>query len=222
MRRPARLPAILFFVALPVAGCGPGRPAVTYQPGDQNVPAGQTREWLFDADAAGGLPRDTESFGGEWQVVAEADAPSPPNALLQSGTAAYPALVLGEEVYGDLAATVRFKPVSGRDDQAAGLIFRLQDRDNYYILRANALENNVNLYVFAGGRRGLLKEGSVSVPAGRWQELKVEVTGDRIRGFLDGTAVVEATDGRFRAGRVGLWTKADSVTCFDNFRATAR
>jgi len=172
--------------------------------------------WTFDTDAIGGVPDGAEVFSGQWAVRAETDAPSPPNALRQSGTAQFPAVALGDEVYTDLAMSARFKPISGRDDQAAGLIFRIQDKDNYYILRANALENNVNLYKYAAGRRNALKESSVRVANGVWQELRVEVRGDRLRGFLNGELVVEATDATYAAGRVGLWTKADSVTCFDD------
>jgi hypothetical protein len=118
--------------------------------------------------------------------------------------------------------SIRFKPISGREDQAAGIIFRVQDKDNYYILRANALEDNVNFYIYASGRRSNLHGASTKVASGRWQELRVEVTGNRFRGFLDGRPVASATDDAYGAGRVGLWTKADSVTSFDEVRVTAR
>lgn len=172
--------------------------------------------WSFDADAIGGLPDGAEVFSGEWAVRAEPDAPSPPNVVCQSGTAQFPALALGDAVYTDLAMAARFKPISGREDQAAGLIFRIQDKDNYYILRANALENNVNFYKYSAGRRSGLKESSVRVARGVWQELRVEASGQQLRGFLNGELVVETTDATYAAGRVGLWTKADSVTCFDD------
>lgn len=177
--------------------------------------------WSFDMDAIGGVPAGAEVFSGEWAVRAEADAPSPPNVLCQSGTAQFPALALGDAVYTDLAMSARFKPISGREDQAAGLIFRIQDRDNYYILRANALENNVNFYKYAGGRRSALKESSVRVATGVWQELRVDARGGRLRGYLNGELVVEATDATYAAGKVGLWTKADSVTCFDDVSVQA-
>src|SRR5262249_4879026 len=136
--------------------------------------------------------------------------------------ATFPALCLGDKVYADLAMSVRFKPVSGKKDQAAGILFRVQDRHNYYILRANALEDNVNLYVFAGGKRSQIKGASAKVPAGRRAEWRVEAEGDRLKGYLDGRLLIEATDPTFSAGKVGLWTKADSVTCFDDVRVTAR
>jgi hypothetical protein len=118
-----------------------------------------------------------------------------------------------------VTVTARFKPVSGNSDRAAGIIFRIQDKDNYYILRANALEDNVNIYKYVGGWRRVVQEGSAKVPSGTWQELRVEVKGNHIRGFLNGKLVVEATDDTFKAGKIGLWTKADSVTCFDNIQS---
>ena len=178
--------------------------------------------WTFDTAKAGSLPPGAEVFDGDWTVRGEVDAPTPPNVLCQTGTASFPALCLGDRIYTDLEATVRFKPISGRTDQAAGILFRIQDRDNYYILRANALEDNVNFYIYASGRRSSLAGRSVQVPSGQWQELRVEVTGNHFRGFLNGQPVVEASDDAYRAGRVGLWTKADSVTCFDDVRVTAR
>jgi hypothetical protein len=190
-----------------------GTPAVIYEsPRPNAAPA----SWNFDADATGSIPAGAELFGGTWVVRAEADAPSKPNALCQIGDSEFPAIALGTGVYGDLTVTMRFKPISGKVDQAAGIISRVQNKDNYYIIRANVLETNVNLYKYAGGRRSGIKEGSVKVAQGLWQELKLEVSGDRLRGFLNGQLVVEATDATYKAGRVGLWTKADSVTCFDD------
>ena len=217
----ARLTWIVAVVGL-LAGCG-GKPQVHYQAADRTAVAGHTEEWTFDKDAAGKSPAGSEVFGGTWEVRAEADAPSKPNALCQTATPEdFPAIRLGNTVYADLTATVRFKPVSGKDDQAAGIIFRVQDKDNYYILRANALEDNVILFRYGSGRRTTLKEGSVKVPSGEWQELKLEVEGNRFRGLLNDHLVVEATDDAYAAGGVGLWTKADSVTLFDDLHVTAK
>jgi hypothetical protein len=92
----------------------------------------------------------------------------------------------------------------------------VQDAGNYYILRANALEGNVNFYKYASGRRSLIAEGQAVVASGEWQDLRVEVVGSQFRGFLNGNLVVEVADDAYAAGRPGLWTKADSVTCFDD------
>ncbi len=176
----------------------------------------QTTQWTFDKEQTGKIPVGATVFAGNWAVRAESDAPSSPNALCQTGNADYPALSLSDKVYSDLTVTTRFKPISGNSDRAAGIIFRIQDKDNYYILRANALEDNVNIYKYVGGWRRAIQESSAKVPSGTWQELRVEVKGNHIRGFLNGKLVVQATDDTFKAGKIGLWTKADSVTCFDN------
>jgi hypothetical protein len=202
---------------------GAGVPRVRYQ-SEEVTTSPEGLVWAFDDLEEAGLPPGAEvlsntQFGG-WGVRAEPGTPSEPNALCQTGMGEFPAIALGEPVLGDLVMSSRFKPTSGRVDQAAGLIFRVQDGGNYYILRANALEGNVNLYKYAGGRRSLLKEGPAEVRSGEWQELKVEVAGNHFRGLLNGLPVVEATDDDYPVGRVGLWTKADSVTCFDDVTVT--
>jgi hypothetical protein len=209
-------------VALLVMRWSRGEPVVKFQPDDRNVSPGQVNEWTFDTDPASGPPAGAEVFGGEWVVRPDRNAPSPPNVLCQMATAPFPSLCLGDSVYTDFEMSVQFKPVSGKDDQAAGIIFRVQDRDNYYIFRANALENNVMFFLYASGKRSILKRSPVRVPTGQWQELKLEVAGNRFRGFLDGKLVAEVTDDSYKAGKVGLWTKADSVTCFDSVRVIAR
>jgi hypothetical protein len=199
-----------------------GRPVVKFQTSDRNVSAGETTEWTFDTDPVGRLPPGLELFSGEWAVRAEPDAPTPPNVLCQSGAATFPALALNDKIYADVVVSVRFKPMSGRQDQAAGIIFRVQDQDNYYILRANALEDNVNFYIYASGKRSQIKGSSVRVRSGQWQGLRVDVEDNHFLGFLNDELVIEASNNSYRAGRVGLWTKADSVTCFDNIRVTAK
>ena len=178
--------------------------------------------WTFDGDPVGGLPSGSQSFSGQWAVRAEPDAPSQPNALCQTGTAEFPALALDTKPYTDLTLSTRFKPISGKEDQAAGLIFRVQDKGNYYILRANALEDNVNFYIYRGGRRSSLKGSDSRVAPGSWQELRVEVQGNQFRGFLNGQQVADSSDDSYKTGGIGLWTKADSVTCFDDVEVTAR
>lgn len=216
MLRRSRAFVVWLALVIVVSGCE-GKAAITYQ---SPPPSAASGSWTFDADTAGGVPAGAEVFSGSWVVRAEPDAPSKPNALCQVGNAEFPAIALGPTVHGDVTVTLRFKPISGNTDQAAGIIVRVQDRNNYYILRANALEANVNLYKYAGGQRSGIKDGSGRVAAGQWQELRFEVTGERLRGFLNGQLVVEATDTTYKAGRVGLWTKADSVTCFDDVAVT--
>jgi hypothetical protein len=204
------LAQLVALIAL-LVGCE-GTPSITYQTAVPNAAASSRN---FDTESAG-APARSEVFSGTWIVRAEADAPSRPNALCQTANAEFPAIILDSTVYGDVTVTVRFKPLSGNVDQAAGLIARVQDKGNYYILRANVLETNVNLYKYAGGRRSGMKDGGATVAHARWQELRFEVVGDVLRGFLDGKLVVETRDATYKAGRIGLWTKADSVTCFDD------
>ncbi len=204
-----------------ISGCVTKQPAIKYQLNESAAP-GQMIKWTFDTDPVGGLPKGANVFSGDWIIRTDSDAPTPPNALCQIGVSEFPALSLSDTVYVDAAVSSFFKPISGHTDQAAGIIFRIQDKDNYYILRVNALEDNINLYKYVAGRRSLIKGVSVNVESGKWQELRVENTGNRIQGFLNGQMVVEATDDTFSAGRVGIWTKADSVTCFDNIQITAR
>lgn len=213
-----RVVAFSILCAFLMAGCGTARAAVRYRAQDGAVP-NQAILITFDADAEGGLPAGAAVFNGAWSVRPEADTPSQPNALCQTGTSQFPALSLGDAVFSDVVLSTRFKPISGREDQAAGLIFRVQDKDNYYIVRANALEGNVNLYKYAGGRRSTIKEGKAEVLSGQWQQLRAEAVGNQLRGFLNGQLVVEAADDTYQAGTIGLWTKADSLTCFDDVEA---
>lgn len=107
--------------------------------------------------------------------------------------------------------------VSGRVDQAAGLVFRYQDENDYYVTRANALENNVRLYKVVNGRRQQFAGWNGPVTANAWHDYRVEVKGDHFEVYWDGQKVIDAKDGTFSvAGKVGLWTKADSVAHFDN------
>lgn len=202
--------ATLFF-----SGCIGSKPN---QHSNQSAAPGQVIRWNFDGPV-GGLPQGVNIFSGNWTVRAEVDAPTSSNALCQIGTAEFPALSLSDTVYSDVVVSTSFKPISGSTDQAAGIIFRIQDKDNYYILRANALEDNVNIYKYVGGQRSTIKEGSTKVASVQWQELRVEVIDNRIRGFLNGQLVVETIDNTYKAGKIGLWTKADSVTCFDSVTA---
>jgi len=207
--------------ATPPAAFSPTPNVVTAAPAPTTTSQNPTLAFNFERDAVDGLPSGAIVFSGTWAVRAENDAPSPPNALCQMGTATYPALSLTNAQYGDVTIITRFKAISGQADQAAGIIFRIQDKDNYYIVRANALENNVIIFKYVGGQRTQIKEGAAKVGSGKWQELRVEVIGNRIRGLLDGNSVVETTDNTFKNGGVGLWTKADSVTCFDDVRVFA-
>jgi hypothetical protein len=177
----------------------------------------------FDADHTGSPPAGWAcgSTGGgtpRWTVEADAGAPSAPNVLKQSGSGPFPWCVKQGTAVADGAVEVKFKPLSGREDQAGGLVWRWKDGDNYYVARANALENNVSLYYTEGGRRRTIKYVDAPVPSNTWHTLRAEFKGTRIRVLLDGKAYIELDDSHISGpGAIGVWTKADSVTAFDDF-----
>ena len=182
----------------------------------------------FDKDAPGAAPSGWRSGvtgrgNPQWRVEADASAPSKPNVLKQSGSGTFPWCVKQDVSVADGHVEVKFKPISGREDQAGGVVWRWKDGDNYYVARANALENNVSLYYTAGGRRNTLKYVNAPVPGNTWHTLRVEFAGKRIRVILDGKPYIEMDDDHFpEAGAVGVWTKADSVTLFDDFSYAAK
>lgn len=133
----------------------------------------------------------------------------------------FPLAIFEQPVATDLDVAARFKPVAGEVDRAGGIALRLADKDNYYVVRANALENNVRLYRVVRGQRIQFAGADARVPSGVWQDLRVTARGTRFEVFLDGKSLYGATDATFaNAGRVALWTKADSVTRFDDLRIT--
>jgi hypothetical protein len=195
--------------------------------------AGKQFVYNFDNDAAGQMPAKfhTAKTGGgtaeKWSVIADPTAPSKPNVVAQTSTDQtdyrFPLMISDEGSFQDLDLNVRFKAVSGSVDRAGGLVFRLRDPNNYYIVRANALENNYRLYHVVNGRRSQFAGANFKVTSGEWHELRVEVTGNKITCYYDGDKKIEATDSTFKdAGKVGLWTKADSVTYFDDLKVTAK
>ena len=160
----------------------------------------------------------TGSGDARWTIEADATAPSKPNVLKQSGTATYPICVKDEPSLKDGFVEVKFKPVSGREDQAGGVIWRARDAKNYYVARANALEDNVTIYHTINGRRTEKKRTSMKVAANVWHTLRVDFAGSHFTVTYDGRKAIEWDDETFKdAGKVGVWTKADSVTLFDDF-----
>ena len=177
----------------------------------------------FDADKPGAPPAAwicgvTGSGQPRWTVEQDASAPSKPNVLRQSGQGTFPWCVKDKLAIADGFVEVKFKPIAGREDQAGGVLWRWKDGDNYYVARANALENNVALYYTEGGRRRTLKYVDALVPLGRWHVLRTEFSGKRISVTLNGKTYIDMEDGHIAgAGAAGVWTKADSVTAFDDF-----
>ncbi len=213
---------------------GPATPAAVAaeKPAPQQT-SGKQFVYNFDSDAPGQLPakfHGARTGGGtqeKWAVTTDPTAPSKPNVVAQTSTDQtdyrFPLLISDEGTFQDLDLSVKFKAVSGSVDRAGGLVFRLKDPNNYYIVRANALENNYRLYHVVNGRRSQFAGANLKVTSGEWHELRVEAVGNKIACYYDGSKKIEATDDTFKvAGKIGLWTKADSVTHFDDLKVTAK
>ena len=154
----------------------------------------------------------------KWSVEADKSSLGGGTIIRQSGVAAFPWCVKDNTKLADGWVEVKFKPLAGREDQAGGLVWRWRDGDNYYVARANALEDNVSLYYTERGSRKTLKYVDAPVAPGQWHTLRVEFAGARIGVWLDGKRYIDVTDTHITApGAVGVWTKADSVTSFSDF-----
>lgn len=177
----------------------------------------------FDRDTVAAAPPGwtagvTGRGGHRWTVEADGTAPSAPNVLKQSGTGDFPWCVLTGASIENGYVEAKLKPMAGKEDQAGGVVWRWKDGDNYYVARANALENNVSLYYTEGGRRKTLKYVDAPVPRQQWHTLRVEFSGATIRVLLNAKQYIALEDRHIGgAGAVGVWTKADSVTLFDDF-----
>jgi hypothetical protein len=185
----------------------------------------------FESDPVGAPPKAwTLTMTGKgtprWTVEHDDTAPSKGRVLKQSGAAAYPLALKDGTSLKDGFVEVKFKPISGSEDRAGGLVWRARDAKNYYVVRANALEDNVVLYKTVKGVRSSVdivgRKGGygvrIAVPANQWHTLRVEFAGSRFKVIFNGQPLFEVEDATFAdAGMVGLWTKADSVTAFDAF-----
>ncbi|MCW2238645.1 hypothetical protein [Azospirillum canadense] len=195
-------------------------------------PVGQSIRFDFEGDKVGGLPPGfsvAQTGKGQpprWAVTEDSSSLAGPKVLTQSSADAtgnrFPLCIENALTTANVRLSVRFKPVSGRVDQGAGLVARFRDSGNYYVVRANALEGNVNLYKVVAGLRSEITGKPADLRTGDWRTLGLTVEGDRLQVSLDGQPLFEAQDPTFKAaGKVGLWTKADSVTEFDDFQAQA-
>jgi hypothetical protein len=177
----------------------------------------------FDSFQPGAPPpgwttTQTGSGHAKWSIEKDDTAPSKPNVLKQSGVATYPVCLKDDTNLKDGFVEVKFKPISGKEDQAGGLVWRARDANNYYIARANALEDNVTIYHTIKGRRTEKKRTKMRVASNQWHTLRVDFRGNRFTVTFDGKKAIEWDDDTFKeAGEVGVWTKADSVTSFDDF-----
>jgi hypothetical protein len=199
---------------------------------------GATRKVEFTDDVVGQAPKGfqfghTANVGtpGKWVIQAEGSNKYLAQLDADRTGSRFPVAVLTDIAAADFDLSVRFKPVSGRVDQAAGLVWRFRDQDNYYIVRANALEDNVVLYKVENGKRTDLPvkgEGrtygkKAEVPSNQWSTLRVVAAGPRFEVYYNGSKLYEVEDTTFtQAGKVGVWTKADSVTYFDDLTVVTK
>ncbi len=183
---------------------------------------GKTWRWNFDREREGVTPPEFEVVLGDWVVRRDPTAPSAPNVLAQVATfpegIRFPRCLVKNVRLEDLRMSAKFKPISGECDQAGGLVFRFQDPQNYYVLRANALDDFA-LFKCVNDQRWPLKR--YYVRSDEWQTIMVECRGPFISGHWNDRLLIEVRDDSFSAGRVGLWTISDSVSYFDDLAITA-
>ena len=158
-----------------------------------------------------------ETIVGNWSVQAsDARQVAKQSAIDQK----YPVALLRQPTFADVDVTVAFRPLSGEKDASGGIVFRAQDGSNYYVVRANSLEDNYRLYATVAGTRHQIAHTRINAPAiDKWHTLRVVAVGEHIQAYLNGELLIDHYDDRFTTGRIGLWTKADAVTEFADFNA---
>ena len=171
-----------------------------------------TEKFDFDSKAIQGWT----TVDGQWVVEDMPGAPVGKKVLVQKATKnAFNVIVAPSGPYTDVDVSVKFDPLSGKEDASGGIVFRFND-GKYYVVRANGLENNFRLYYYDRGRRQLASASVKAPPLGQWHLMRVVAVGDHIQAWLNGTPYLDYRDSRFKSGRVGLWTKADSITAFND------
>ena len=180
----------------------------------------------FRADTVGSAPTGWTSYAtgggppGKWLVRTMDDAPGAKQVVVQTDSdptdSRFPVLISDQGEYGDPDVEIRGKAISGKGDQGIGLVFRFRDPKSYYIVRANALEDNFRLYRMVDGKRLQLAGANVKVSASQWHTIRVMAKADHIICWFDGKQLIDAHDKTYTTGKIGLWTKADSVVAFND------
>src|SRR6266496_5863221 len=194
--------------------------------------ASQTMSFNFDGDPVDKPPAGFTSYAtgggppGKWVVKEMADARSGKHVVVQTDADAtdtrFPVLIADKGEYSDLDVGVKGKALSGKIDQGIGLVFRFRDPKSYYVVRANALENNFRLYRMVNGRRLQFAGANVRVPSGTWHTLRAVAKGDHIVCYFDGKPLIDSHEKTYTTGKIGLWTKADSVIAFDDLTVSSQ
>jgi hypothetical protein len=202
-----------------------GLGAATAQDGKSSFAPGAVG-FNFEEDVIGQPPKGFTSNAtgsgpaGKWLVQEMAGAPSGRQVVVQTDADdtdnRFPVLIADKEDYADVDVSVKGKAISGKVDQGIGLVFRFRDPQGYYVVRANALENNVRLYKMVDGRRRQIAGADAQVTSGQWHTLRIVARGDHIVCYFGGQKLMDIQDATYNKGKVGLWTKADSVIAFDD------
>jgi len=181
--------------------------------------------WNFDGDKTGNIPTGFSNERGEWKIVTDPTAPSKPNALAQlaknSGSTFNLTLAKGAN-YKDLDVSVKMKAIAGQEDQGGGLVWRAKDANNYYMVRHNPWEDNYRLYKVEQGKRSEIQSADIKSNGG-WHTLRVTMKGDHIQCFYNGQKYLDLQDSTFQeTGKIGLWTKADAQSHFDDLKVSGK
>lgn len=183
----------------------------------------ERKSWRFDKETAGSLPAGFTGEVGEWKIVADETAPSKGQVLAQVAKSSGPTFnvtLIADSSYRDLDFSAQMKAIAGQVDQGGGLVWRAKDKKNYYIVRYNPLEDNFRVYKVVDGKRTQLESAEIDSPAG-WHEISVTMYGDHIECYFDGKKYLDVKDSTFNdAGKIGLWTKADAQTHFDDLNVS--
>jgi hypothetical protein len=181
-----------------------------------------SKSWNFDLDAAGAIAKGFTNEFGTWQVTVDPTAPSKPNVLAQLAKSAGPdfnVTLFQETNFKDVDLSVQMKAIAGKNDQGGGLVWRAKDGKNYYIARYNPLEDNFRVYKVVNGRRTEFQSAAIKHTDG-WHSLRVTMTADHIECHYDGKKYLDVKDSTFMdGGKIGLWTKSDAQTNFDDLTA---
>lgn len=218
---------LLAFLLLAATSCGESkqnqRENKTAVPDQVEIQTDTNLVFTFNKDKAGKMPAGWSNYFtgkgnlGKWEIRQDDD-----NQVLAQVSQEYfgyhfDVIVWDESNYQDLEITVKFKGVKGEEDQGGGPVWRYQDSDNYYIARANPLENNFRVYKVVDGNRKQLASADIDIPTGEWHTIKIRMVVNHIEGFYDGKKYFDVTDDMFKdRGKAGLWTKADAFTYFDD------
>ncbi len=180
---------------------------------------GGQKSWTFDTDKTGAIAKGFTNEIGEWKVVADSTAPSKPNALAQlakNSGEMFNVTLVSDASYKDVDLSVKMKAFAGDEDQGGGLVWRAKDAKNYYIARYNPLEDNYRVYKVENGRRSQFQSTTIQHTDG-WHTFRVTMTGDHIQCYYAGKKYLDVKDSTFKeAGRIGLWSKADAQSHFDD------